>query len=177
MNNNELNEMIKKAQSMIQNNQIPDDIKNMINNFQNSNNNSSYSNINNNEKNVNATNTNNHNNVLHSNNINGSNSQNNSYSKTNSKNNINFSKTVNENSSSNTTENNSIPNIDVATLIKIQSIMSQMNSNSDDDMSRLLISLKPYLRDNKKGKLDEYLKLIKMGKITQIIDSLNGEKK
>ena len=37
MNNNDMNDMIKKAQSMIQNNQIPDDIKNLINNFQNSN--------------------------------------------------------------------------------------------------------------------------------------------
>ena len=61
--------------------------------------------------------------------------------------------------------------------MKIKNIMSQMNNNSDDDMSRLLLSLKPYLRDNKKGKLDEYLKLIKMGKMTQLFDSFNGESK
>ena len=36
MDNNEMNEMFKKAQSMIQNNQIPDDIRRLItNNSQN----------------------------------------------------------------------------------------------------------------------------------------------
>ena len=56
--------------------------------------------------------------------------------------------------------------------------MSKMKSaDSNDDMSKLLISLKPYLRDEKKGKIDEYIKLIRMGKMTQMFESFGGDKK
>ena len=106
MNDMDMNEMFKKAQSMIQNNQIPDDIKSIINNMQSSNNDS--------------------------------------------------------------------PNIDIATVMKMQNIMSKMKNNENDDMSKLLLSLKPYLRDNKKNKVDE---LIKMEKMSQLFDILGGDKK
>ena len=36
MNNDDMNNMIKKAQEMIQNNQIPDELKNMVANMQKS---------------------------------------------------------------------------------------------------------------------------------------------
>ena len=39
------------------------------------------------------------------------------------------------------------------------------------------MSLKPYLRDTKKEKLDEYMKLIKMGKMTQLFNSFGGDQK
>lgn len=65
----------------------------------------------------------------------------------------------------------------MATLMKMQSIMSKMKSSDNDDMSRLLLSLKPYLRDEKKDKIDEYIKLIKMGRLTQVIESLGGDKR
>ena len=48
---------------------------------------------------------------------------------------------------------------------------------NNDDMTKLLMSLKPYLRDQKKGKVDEYVKLIKMGKMTQFFDGFGGDKK
>ena len=61
--------------------------------------------------------------------------------------------------------------------MKIQNIMSKMKSaNGNDDMSKLLMSLKPYLRDGKKEKVDEYIKLIKMGKMTQLFDGFGGDK-
>ena len=50
------------------------------------------------------------------------------------------------------------------------------NQTSDDDMSRLLFALKPYLRNEKKEKIDEYIKLIKMGKIAQFINIFGGDK-
>lgn len=118
MSDNDMNEMFKKAQSMIQNNQIPDDIKKIINNFQNSSNNVSNNNQN----------------------------------------------------------NNSMPNIDVDTLMKMQNIMSKMKNSENDDMSKLLLSLKPYLRDGKKDKIDEYIQLIKMGKMTQLFETFGGDK-
>ena len=50
-----------------------------------------------------------------------------------------------------------------------------MNS-SNDPRSNLLNSLKPYLRNEKKEKVDEYIKLIKMGKMTQAFDLFGGDK-
>ncbi len=140
MNDNDMNEMFKKAQAMIQNNQIPDDIKKIINNFQNT----SVNNVQ--SKNLNNQNTNNQ----------------------------------NVNNQNNTSDNNqtesSIPNIDINTLMKMQNIMSKMKNSENDDMSKLLLSLKPYLRDDKKDKIDEYIKLIKMGKMTQLFETFGGDK-
>ena len=63
------------------------------------------------------------------------------------------------------------------TILKLQNVMSKMKSlNSNDDMSKLLNSLKPYLRNEKKEKVDEYIKLIKMGKMTQAFDLFGGDK-
>ena len=134
MNNDDMNNMIKKAQEMIQNNQIPDELKNMVANMQ-----------------ENSANTNN---------------------------NYTQSSNYNRNNSSNNNTNQDFPNIDVETMMRIQNIMSKMKSaDSNDDMSKLLISLKPYLRDEKKGKIDEYIKLIRMGKMTQMFESFGGDKK
>ena len=196
MNDNDFNEMLKKAQSMIQNNQIPDDIKSLINNIQNSNNNveKTYSHPNIQNQNAMRNNNNSFNNMNNGNNqktnIN-TNSNKNSYSNANSYSNTsansysninsNFSSSSNSSLNSNVNINknsdSAMPNIDVETLMKIQNIMAKMKNSGDDDMSKLLLSLKPYLRDGRKEKVDEYIKLIKMGKITQFLDLFGGEKK
>lgn len=145
MNDNDMNEMFNKAKEMLANNQVPDEFKSIVSNFQKSNSNNNYNpnprQTNNNQKNYNT------------------------YSQMNNR----------QTSSSNS--NNSMPDIDMATLMKMQSIMSKMKSSDNDDMSRLLLSLKPYLRDEKKDKIDEYIKLIKMGRLTQVIESLGGDKR
>ena len=145
MNDNDMNEMYNKAKEMLANNQVPDEFKSIVSNFQKSNSNNNYNpnpkQTNNNQKNYNT------------------------YSQMNNR----------QTSSSNS--NNSMPDIDMATLMKMQSIMSKMKSSDNDDMSRLLLSLKPYLRDEKKDKIDEYIKLIKMGRLTQVIESLGGDKR
>ncbi len=90
----------------------------------------------------------------------------------------NLQNSNNSSSNNNINSNNDFPNIDIETMMRIQNIMSKMKSaDSNDDMSKLLISLKPYLRDEKKGKIDEYIKLIKMGKMTQMFESFGGDKK
>lgn len=134
MNNddNNMNDLLKKAQEMINNNQVPDSIKEMM-------------------KNINSTNP------------------------ANSINSTNFS-------SSPTPENNSsnIPNFDPQTINQIKNIMGNFNStnnNSNDDMSRLLLALKPYLRDKKQGKIDNYINLIKMGKMAKLFDLMGGDSK
>lgn len=145
MNDNDMNEMFNKAKEMLANNQVPDEFKSIVSNFQKSNSNNNYNpnpkQTNNNQKNYNT------------------------YSQMNNR----------QTSSSNS--NDSMPDIDMATLMKMQSIMSKMKSSDNDDMSRLLLSLKPYLRDEKKDKIDEYIKLIKMGRLTQVIESLGGDKR
>lgn len=145
MNDNDMNEMFNKAKEMLANNQVPDEFKSIVSNFQKSNSNNNYNpnpkQTNNNQKNYNT------------------------YSQMNNR----------QTSSSNS--NNSMPDIDMATLMKMQNIMSKMKSSDNDDMSRLLLSLKPYLRDEKKDKIDEYIKLIKMGRLTQVIESLGGDKR
>ena len=66
---------------------------------------------------------------------------------------------------------------DMLSLVsKIAPIMS--NFNKEDDTTRLLLALRPFLSDDRKRKLDEASKLLKMMKLlplikeTQIFDSL-----
>ena len=65
-------------------------------------------------------------------------------------------------------------NIDINTMMKIQSVMKKMNQNSDP-RSNLLHSLKPYLRDEKKGKLDQYANLLNMANLMELFNQNNGK--
>ena len=60
--------------------------------------------------------------------------------------------------------------------MKMKSIMEKMNS-ANDPRSNLLVSLKPYLRDNKKEKLDQYANLINFAKIAEFLKNDNKEPK
>ena len=86
----------------------------------------------------------------------------------------------NSNNSDNNTGNNNnsfnFNNIDMNTMLKMKSIIDKMN-NSNDPRSNLLASLKPYLRDNKKQKLDEYANLLNFAKISEILNNDNKEPK
>ena len=86
----------------------------------------------------------------------------------------------NSNNSDNNTGNNNnsfnFNNIDMNTMLKMKSIIDKMN-NSNDPRSNLLASLKPYLRDNKKQKLDEYANLLNFAKIAEILNNDNKEPK
>ena len=88
----------------------------------------------------------------------------------------------NENNISNNTTNNNnnnsfdFNNIDINTIMKMKSIMEKMNS-ANDPRSNLLVSLKPYLRDNKKEKLDQYANLINFAKIAEFLKNDNKEPK
>lgn len=137
MNNNDLNDMLKKAQEMINNNQVPDEIKDLASKFKSdevSSENSASGNIGN---------------------LNNTQSSNDG-SKANSNNSSQFD----------------FSNIDIGTLMKVQGMLSKLNSASDDDMTKLLFALKPYLRNEKKEKVDEYIKLVRMGKMTELFDLL-----
>ncbi len=88
---------------------------------------------------------------------------------------------INSNNDSNNTNGNNnnsfnFNNIDMNTILKMKSIIDKMN-NSNDPRSNLLASLKPYLRDNKKQKLDEYANLLNFAKIAEFLNNDNKEPK
>ena len=78
------------------------------------------------------------------------------------------------NKSNNTeSENSNNFNIDINTILKMKSIIEAINTK-DDPRANLLYSLKPYLRESRKSKLDQYVNLLNMTKIAEI---MKNEKK
>lgn len=82
----------------------------------------------------------------------------------------------NNNSSSGNINNINNGSLDINTMMNIQKMMSMLNSKSDDDLTNLLFALKPYLRNEKKEKIDEYVKLFRMGKMAELWNKMNGQK-
>ena len=100
------------------------------------------------------------------------NNTNNNNSTENSNNNINSS-SENNNSSNN---NFDFSNIDINTIMKMKSVMEKLNDNNDP-RKNLLSSLKPYLRDSKKEKLDQYTNLLNVAKIADLFKNDSKENK
>ena len=115
MNDNEMNNMFEQLGQMFNNNEFPDDIKNLLNNIKNS---------------------------------------------------------SNDNNSS---ENSNDSNIDINTILKMKKVMDSINSNKDDPRSNLLLSLKPYLKESRRKKVDQYIQLFGIGKAFEVMNSLGGE--
>lgn len=67
-------------------------------------------------------------------------------------------------------------NIDMNTMLKIQSVLGKLN-NSKDSRSNLLYSLKPYLRDERKEKIDQYAQLLNVAKMADLFNNNPKEKK
>ena len=94
----------------------------------------------------------------------------------------NFSSMLNQenkNTSQNQTNSNNnnnfnFNNIDINTMMKMKSIIEKMN-NSNDPRSNLLYSLKPYLREEKKQKVDQYANLLNIAKIADILKDDNSK--
>ena len=81
-----------------------------------------------------------------------------SYDEQNSSNNVNFD----------------FNNIDINTVLKIKSSMENMNTNNDS-RSNLLNSLKPYLRDSRRTKIDQYSNILNFAKIAELLKNNNKE--
>jgi len=95
----------------------------------------------------------------------------------------NFSSMMNNNNNSNHSNSSSSSNgnangnnassgfdfssIDMNTIMKMKSVMDKMNAK-DDPRTNLLRSLKPYLRDEKKEKLDQYANLMNVAKVAEL---------
>lgn len=99
------------------------------------------------------------------------NSNNNNNSSENSEN-SNTSNNINSSGENNSSNNFDFSNIDINTIMKMKSIMEKMNSK-DDPRSNLLYSLKPYLRESKKEKLDQYANLLNIAKLSELFKNDN----
>ena len=86
-----------------------------------------------------------------------------------------FTSSFNKTNNSTTDNSNPFSNIDMNTIIKIKQIMEKLNQNKDDPKSNLLLSLKPYLRPNKRDKVDQYIQLFSMGSILENFNFMGGE--
>ena len=126
MSEEDMSNVIKQFSTMMNNNTLPDNVKDVINNFSSSDNATSNGN------------------------------QETSHTEGNS-------------------SQNNIPNIDVEMLLKIKSIMDKMNSK-DDPRANLLLSLKPYLNDNRKGKLEQCIQFLNLSKVMDAFYSSGGDK-
>ena len=99
------------------------------------------------------------------------NNNNNNVNSSNSNNSNNNTSTNNQTSNSNT-NNFDFSKIDMNTMMKIKSIMEKMNSGNDP-RNNLLNSLKPYLREGKKEKLDQYANLLNIAKLSELFKNDN----
>ncbi len=104
---------------------------------------------------------------------NSSNSQNNNSD-------TNFEKTSNDqysnNFSNSSTASSNSNGIDIETIMKMKSIIDKMNVK-DDPRSNLLQSLKPYLKDSRRAKVDQYIQLMNMSKVMEIFPFMGGDNK
>ena len=149
MDNTNMNDIFNNVKNMINTGNIPPEIQQMMNSMKYSDNNSS-----NNSSNIDI------NKIL---------------SQVSPEMLNNLSSSLNSNSSSNNNNSNQNNfNLDMNTILKMKSIMENMN-NKNDPRANLLYSLKPYLRDSKKDKLDQYVNLLNVSKIAEIMKDNNKE--
>ena len=126
MNEEDMSNVLKQFSSMVNNNNLPDNIKDVLNNL-------------------------------------------NSSSNSTSSNNSGTSHEEDNSSQSNT------PNIDIEMILKIKSIMDKMNSQKDP-RAKLLISLKPYLNEKRKGKVEQYIQFLNLSRVIEMLHSNGGDK-
>ena len=185
-----IDNLLANVKKMVDSGNIPPEVQQMMNNLQNSSNSSSNltndGSVSSNGNNGNGTssNFNNSDNIASDNNNSNSNIDlNNILSQVSPEmlNNLSSMFQNNSSNSNNSSSNGYSPNsnssgfnLDMNTMLKMKNIISSMNQK-DDPRANLLYSLKPYLRDNKKGKLDQYVNLLNMSKIADFMKNDSKE--
>ena len=159
MNNEDMSEVFKSLSGMLNSNNIPDNVKDVLSNLQNSN--SSSDSVSSNNSNVSSENPS----------SNGISKE--TFEMLSSM--LNNSGSTNGNTSNNSTSSDG-SGIDMETLLKIGNIISKMNSSENDARANLLLSLKPYLKESRKNKVEQYVKLLNMSKVLEIINPNGSEK-
>lgn len=75
---------------------------------------------------------------------------------------------------STSSNNNSAGGIDFETIMRMKSIIDKMNVK-DDPRSNLLQSLKPYLKESRRSKVDQYIQLMNMSKVMEVFPFMGGD--
>jgi len=88
----------------------------------------------------------------------------------------NYSSKTHSNNSDNQNSSFNASDIDFETIMRMKSIIDKMNVK-DDPRSNLLHSLKPYLKDSRKSKVDQYIQLMNMSKVLDVFPFMGGDKK
>ena len=81
---------------------------------------------------------------------------------------------LNTNNNSNNTSSSTSSNIDMNTILKMKSAFDKVN-NTEDPRANLLKSLKPYLKESRKSKIDQYIQFLNMSKILEIFQENSGD--
>lgn len=58
------------------------------------------------------------------------------------------------------------PNVDL--IQQAQGLMQQLSASGNDNRSRLLMSLKPYMRENRRHSIDSAVKLLNLTKLSHL---------
>lgn len=66
-------------------------------------------------------------------------------------------------------------NIDFETIMKIKTMMDALNTKKDDPRAKLLKSLKPYLKESRKNKVDQYIGLLNMSQVFELFKNSGGD--
>ena len=65
---------------------------------------------------------------------------------------------------------NSDFNLDIDTILKIKDIMSKINKNQSCPRNKLLHALEPYLKEEKREKLNQYIKIANLLSVMENLD-------
>ena len=72
--------------------------------------------------------------------------------------------------------NSGFGNIDFDTIMKMKYIIDKINVK-DDHRSNLLESLKPYLKESRKSKVDQYIQLMNISRVMDVFPFMGGDSK
>ena len=151
MNNEDMSDVMKNFSNLLDGKEVPDNLKEFLNNLKISN-----------QDDSNDSNTNNSSGNIDPNMVN---------------NILNMFNSSNENSgTSNGSSSSGSSNIDIETILKMKTIIDKMNNTKDDPRANLLLSLKPYLKDSRKDKVEQYIKLLNMSKVIDVFNMNGGGK-
>ena len=62
---------------------------------------------------------------------------------------------------------------DVSMLLKMQGMMNALNGAGDDDRSRLLMAIKPFLSEDRRPRVDSAIKLLKIASLLKLAGELD----
>ena len=88
---------------------------------------------------------------------------------TNNETNFNLNDIINNLTSSTENKTNEESNFDINNILKFQKILSSFNS--EDPRKKLLLSLKPFLRESRQNKINEYITYLTIIKTLGIFDN------